>query len=52
MSYFRFSKMLTLFFCRGIEIDLILEWGSNWLDFSAGVEVNFIIVWEIEFDFV
>ena len=38
--------------CGDIEIDLILEWGSNWLDFNGGVEINVIFVGGIEFDFV
>ena len=37
---------------RGIETDLLLEWGSNCLDFSGGVDVKLIFVWGIEFDFV
>ena len=32
---------LACFFCRGIEADLLLEWGLNWLDFSGGVGINF-----------
>ena len=36
-------------FCRGIEIGLILEWGSNWLDFSSGADINLIFEWGIEF---
>ena len=39
------------FLCRGIEIDLVIEWGSNWLHFS-GVEIELIFVWRIEFHFV
>ena len=35
-----FGSKLNWFLCEGIEVDLILEWGSNWLDFSSGVETN------------
>ena len=41
---------LTRFLCGGIEIDLILEWGSNWLDFISGVKINLIFVRGIEID--
>ena len=43
---------LTWFLCGGIEIDLILELVSNWLDFSSCVEINLIFVLGIEFDLV
>ena len=33
------GSKLYWFLCGGIEIDLILEWGSNWLDFSSGVDI-------------
>ena len=36
--------------CGGIEINLILDWGSNWLDFSSGVEINLTSVHRIEID--
>ena len=32
------GSKLARFLRGGIEIDLIFEWGSNWLDFSNGVE--------------
>ena len=38
--------------CRGIEINLILEWGSKLTDFIDGVEVNLVFVCGIEFDLV
>ena len=41
------GSKLTWLLC-GSEIDLILGWGSNWLDFSSGVEINLISVWGIE----
>ena len=43
---------LTWLLCGGIEIDLLLEWGSNGLDCSSGVESNLIFVGGIEFDLV
>ena len=46
------ASKLTWFLCGGIEIDLILELASNWLDFSGCVEINLIFVWGIEFDLV
>ena len=38
------GSKLNRFLCGDIEIDLILEWGSNWLDFNGGVEINVIFV--------
>ena len=35
---------LTWFLCRGIGADLLLEWGSNWLDVIGGVEINQIFL--------
>ena len=34
------ASKLTWFLCGGIEIDLTLEWRSNCLGFSSGVEIN------------
>lgn len=45
------SKQVGFLF-RGIgKIDLLLEWGSNWLNFSGGFEMYLILVPRIEFDF-
>ena len=33
-------------------MDLNLEWGSNWIDFSTGVEISLVFVWGVEFDLV
>ena len=41
---------LTWFLSGGIEIDMILQWGSIRHDFSIGVEINLILVWGFEFD--
>ena len=38
--------------CEGIEIDLILEWGSIGLDCSNSVEINLIVVCGMECDLV
>ena len=35
----------TCFLCRGIELDLVLEWDRNWLDFSDGVQINLSFLW-------
>ena len=43
---------LNCILCGSIGVDLILEWGSNWLDFSTGVEIISIFVWGVEFDLV
>ena len=43
---------ITRFLFRGIELDLISKRGSNWLDFSSGVEINLISVWGFHFDLV
>ena len=40
------ASNLRCFLWLGIEIDLILEWGSNRLDFSCGVKMNLIFVWD------
>ena len=45
-------SQLPSFLCGGIEIDLISEWGSNWLDFRRWAEINLIFVLEIELDLV
>ena len=37
------GSKLTLSLCGGIEIDLILEWGSNWFDFSSGVQLTWFL---------
>ena len=42
------GSKFTCFFCRGIEIDLILELGWNQLGFGVGIEMNLFFVWEIE----
>ena len=36
---------ITLVLCGGVEIGLILEWGSNWHDFSSGVGTRIVFVW-------
>ena len=46
------GSKLTWFSCGGTEIDLILGWGSNWIDCSSGVEISLIFVGGIEFDLV
>ena len=43
---------LTWCLCGGIDLDLILEWGSKLHNFSSGVEINLIFVWGIEVDWV
>ena len=40
------------FFCGGIEVDLVLEWDQNWLDFGDGVETNLVFTCGIEIDLV
>ena len=40
------GSKFTWFFCGGIEIDLVLEWGSN--DLGSGVEMNLIFGLGIE----
>ena len=47
-----YGSKLTWFLWAGIEIGLILDWGSIWHDFSSGVEINLIFLWGIEFDLV
>ena len=47
-----FGSKRDRFLCERIEINLILEWGSNWLDFCNGVEMNLISVPGSEFDLV
>ena len=49
--FLRGWSKLTWFLYAG-KIDLTLEWGSNWLGFSGGVEITLIFVWGIECDFV
>ena len=44
------GSKLKRFLCGGIEIDMILERGSNRLDFSSGVEINLTSVHRIEID--
>ena len=34
-------------FFAGIEIDMILEWGSNWPDFSSGHELVFCVSYQM-----
>ena len=44
-TWFKCSdRTLTWFMWEGIEIDLILGWGSNWLDSNSGVEICLIFV--------
>ena len=46
------GSKLTWFLCRGVEIGSILEWRSNWLDYSDAVDSYLIFVWGVEFDLV
>ena len=39
------GSKISAVFCRGIEIDLMLKWGSKLLDFSDGVEIDLVFVW-------
>ena len=41
-----------LVLCLGIRVDFIFVWGTNWFDFSGGVEINLTSVYGIEFDFI